>query len=107
MSETTRILENARQLVASGWSNVVARDVSGREVEPTDVSARRFGLLGALVRVSESMRLKNRKRSFAAALNRLGQVANVPYGVDVIEALDRSDRDKRAALRLLDRALQG
>jgi hypothetical protein len=107
MSETTRILEQARTLVASGWCNGVAKDVSGRDVNPEDVSARRFGLLGALLRVTGEMRLKNRPRSFESALRRLGRVVSDDVQADVIDLIDRRDSDKRAALRLLDRAIQG
>jgi len=108
MSETIRILREARTLVASGWCNGVAKDVSGNEVEPGDVSARRFGLLGALLRVTGELRLKNRPRSFESALRRLGSVVSTEdVNVDVIDLIDRNDSDKRRALRLLDRAIQG
>jgi hypothetical protein len=116
MSESKRILEQARILVASGWCNSAAKDVSGKDVLPEDVSARRFGLLGALLRVTTpyapgvGLRLKNRGRSFESALKRLGRVisnGDQSQQTDIIDLIDQRDRDKRTALRMLDRAIQG
>ena len=57
MTETLRVLREARDLIARGWTQgTLARDGNGDPVEPTSDAATCWCSLGALMRVDPELR---------------------------------------------------
>jgi hypothetical protein len=99
------LLRDARARVATGWcQHASARDGDGRIVEPWDVEARSWSLLGAIVAVTEPRRLELGQLSLAELTTALGALADLIAEPSLESWNDAPDRARDEVLDVLDRA---
>jgi hypothetical protein len=99
------LLRDARHRVASGWcQHASARDRTGRIVEPWDVDASSWSLLGAIVAVTEPRRLERGHLSLTELTTALGALAELIADPSLESWNDAPERVATEVIEVLDRA---
>lgn len=94
MTETIRVLREARELIARGWTQEVsARDANGTPVAPTDDTATCWCTIGALMRAGGA-----RAASALAAF--------LPRNTSIPRWNDAPERTQAEVLALFGRAIE-